>query len=86
MIAGLNRVVGHQGRQFHIQVEDMGEEQACFEVRLHEQGGVLWSRRVSYQDVVARRLPKAERDEAVVSQMEKALHTVAAAIARGKLP
>jgi hypothetical protein len=86
VIAGLNRVVGHQGRQFHIQVEDMGEEQACFEVRLHEQGGVLWSRRVSYQDVVARRLPKAERDEAVVSQMEKALHTVAAAIARGKLP
>jgi hypothetical protein len=47
---------------------------------------VLWSRRVSYQDVVARRLPKAECDEAVVSQMEKTLHTVAAAIARGKLP
>ena len=86
MIAGLNRVVGHEGRQFHIQVEDLGEDQACLEVRLHEQGGVLWSKRVSYQDIVARKLPKAERDEAVVSQMEKTLHTVAAAIARGKLP
>lgn len=86
MIVGLNRLVEREGRQFHIQVEDLGEAQACFEVRLHEGGGVLWSKRVSYQDVLAQNLPKAERDEAVAGQMEKTLHTVAAAIARGKLP
>jgi hypothetical protein len=86
VIVGLNRFVEREGRQFHVQVEDLGEAQACFEVRLHEQGGVLWSKKVSYQDVLAQNLPKAERDEAVASQMEKTLHTVAAAIARGKLP
>lgn len=86
MIVGLNRLVEREGRQFHIQVEDLGEAQACFEVRLHEAGGVLWSKKVSYQDVLAQNLPKAERDETVASQMEKTLHTVAAAIARGKLP
>ena len=86
MIVGLNRLVEHGGRQFHVQVEDLGEQQACFEVRVHEGGGVIWRKKVGYEDVLARNLPKAERDEAVSGSMEKTLHTVEAAIARGKLP
>ena len=73
MIVGLNRVVEHQGRQFHVQVEDLGEAQACFVVRLHEGGGIVWKKQVDYRD-------------AVRTSMEKTLHTVVAAIARGKLP
>lgn len=86
MIVGLNRVVEHQGRQFHVQVEDLGEAQACFVVRLHEGGGIVWSKQVDYRETLGRGLPKGEQDEAVRASMEKTLHTVVAAIARGKLP
>ena len=86
MIVGLNRAVEHEGRQFHVQVEDLGEGHGCFEVRLHEGGGILWRKQVDYRDVLGRGLPKEEQDEAVRASMEKTLHTVLAAIARGKLP
>jgi hypothetical protein len=86
MIVGLNRIFEHEGRTFHIQVEDLGEEQGSFEVRVHSGGGIVWQKKMSYAETLARGLPKAERDEAVSTAMEKALHTVEAAIARGKLP
>ena len=86
MIVGLNRIFEHEGKEFHIQVEDMGEEHASFDVRVHSGGGIVWQKKMSYADTLAKGLPKAEQDEAVSSAMEKALHTVQAAIARGKLP
>jgi len=86
MIVGLNLRIEHAGRQFHIQVEDLGEAKACFEVQLHEGGGILWRKQVGYQDILSQRLPRVEQDEAVRSSMEKMLHTAATAIARGKLP
>jgi hypothetical protein len=86
VIVGLNRAVEREGRQFHVQVEDLGEARACFEVRLHEGGGIVWRKQVDYRDVLGRGLPKAEQDDAVRATMEKTLHTVIAAIARGKLP
>ena len=76
----------HEGREFHIQVEDLGEEPACFEVRVHSGGGIVWQKKMSYAETLAKKLPKAEQDDAVRAGMEKALHTVKAAIARGKLP
>jgi hypothetical protein len=86
MIVGMNRIVEHEGRQFHVQVEDLGEAHACFEVRLHEGGGIRWRKQVGYRDILGQGLPKDEQDDAVRASMEKTLHTVAAAIARGKLP
>ena len=86
MIVGLNRIVAHEGREFHVQVEDLGEGHASFQVRVHSGGGIVWQKEMSYAEILARGLPKAEQDEAVSSAMEKALHTVEAAIARGKLP
>ncbi|HEX9186638.1 MAG TPA: hypothetical protein VGB87_06190 [Vicinamibacteria bacterium] len=86
MIVGLNRAVEHEGRHFHVQVEDLGEAHACYEVRLHEGGGILWRKQFEYRDVLARSLPKDEQDDAVRESMEKTLHTVVAAITRGKLP
>jgi len=86
MIAGLNLKVEHEGRQFHVQVEDLGEARACFEIRVHEGGGIVWSKQVKYQEILDRGLPRAEQDDAVRSSMEKMLHTAATAIARGKLP
>jgi hypothetical protein len=86
MIVGLNLRVDREGRQFHVQVEDLGEARACFEVRVHEGGGIVWSKQVSYQDTLGRGLPRDEQDDAIRSSMEKMLHTAATAIARGKLP
>jgi hypothetical protein len=86
MIVGLNRAVEREGRRFHVQVEDLGEAHGCFEVRLHEAGGILWRKQVDYRDILGRGLPKDEQDDAVRASMEKTLHTVIAAIARGKLP
>jgi len=86
VIVGLNRVFEHEGRQFHVQVEDLGEDRGCYEVRVHQGGGVVWRKTVGYEDILAKNLPKGERDEAVSGSMEKTLHTVWAAIIRGKLP
>jgi len=86
MIVGLNRAVEREGRHFLVQVEDLGEAHGCFEVRLHEGGGILWRKQVDYREILGRGLPKDEQDEAVCASMEKTLHTVVAAIARGKLP
>jgi hypothetical protein len=86
VIVGLNRIFEHEGKEYHVQVEDLGEEQASFEVRVHSGGGIVWQKKMSTAEILAKGLPKAEQDEAVSSAMEKALHTVQAAIARGKLP
>jgi hypothetical protein len=85
VLVGLNRVVAHAGRELHVQVEDLGVEQAALEARVYENGGVVWRKRVSYQDVLARNLPKLEQEEELLALMEKTLHTVQAAIAKGKL-
>jgi hypothetical protein len=86
MIVGLNLRVDHEDRQFHVQVEDLGEARACFEVRVHEGGGIRWSKQVSYQEIIDQGLPRDQLDDKVRSSMEKMLHTAATAIARGKLP
>jgi hypothetical protein len=85
MVVGVNRVFAHEGREYHIQAEDLGLDQACFEARVYDKGSVLWRKRVPYADVVARGLPKAELEEAVRAAMEKTIQTVQAAIAKGKL-
>ena len=85
MIIGFNRVLEHDGREFHVQAEDLGLEQACFEVRVYEKGTVLWRKQVPYAEILARELPKLEQEEALRAQMEKTVHTVHAAIAKGKI-
>ncbi len=85
MIVGLNLRVDHEGKQYHVQVEDLGEPKACFEVRVHEGGGIKWSKQVSYQDILGQGLPRDQQDDAIRSSMEKMLHTAATAIARGKI-
>lgn len=85
MIVGVNRVYEHDGREFHLQAEDLGVDEACFEVRVYDGGTVLWRKRVPYADVLAQKLPKLEQEESLRALMEKTLHTVQAAIAKGKL-
>lgn len=85
MIVGVNRVFPHGGKEYHLQAEDLGLEQAAFEVRIYDGGSVLWRKRVEYAEVLARQLPKVDQETEIRSLMEKAVHTVQAAIAKGKI-
>jgi len=85
VIVAVNRVFPHDGKDYHLQAEDLGLQQACFEARVYDGGTILWHKKVSYADVVARNLPRIEQDEALRLLMEKTLHTVQAAIVKGKL-
>ena len=85
MIIGVNKVYEHGEREYHIQAEDLGQEQACFEVRVYEKGTVLWRKQVGYSDLLGKQLPKLELEEGLRNLMEKTVHTVQAAIAKGKL-
>jgi hypothetical protein len=85
MVMGVNRVFAHAGREYHLQAEDLDLDARAFEVRVYDHGSVLWRKRISYADVLAQNLPKLELEEAIHQLMEKTLHTVEAAIAKGKL-
>jgi hypothetical protein len=85
VIIGVNRVYEHDGKEYHLQAEDLGLDHACFEVRVYDGGSVLWRKRVPYAEVLAKKLPKIEQEESLRALMEKTLHTVQAAIAKGKL-
>jgi hypothetical protein len=85
VIIGVNRIFQHDEKRYDIQAEDLGVDLACFEVRVYDQGTVLWRKQVPYRAVLARQLPKIEQDEEIRSLMEKTIHTVEAAIAKGKL-
>ena len=85
MIVGVNRVYEHGGKAYHIQAEDLGVAQACFEVRVYDGGTVLWRKKLPYAEILQKNLPKIEQDESLRALMEKTLHTVQAAIAKGKL-
>jgi hypothetical protein len=85
VIGGINRVFEHDGREFHIQAEDLGREQGCFEVRVYDGGAVLWRKRLPYAEILDKELPPIEQDEALRALMDKTMHTVQAAIAKGKL-
>jgi hypothetical protein len=85
VIPGSNKVFEHAGKQYHIQAEDLGIEHACFEVRVYDGGAVLWRKQVPYTSALERSLPKLELEEELRSLMDKTIHTVQAAIAKGKL-
>ena len=85
MISGINRIFEHEGRKLHLQCEDLGDEVAAYEARVYDGGSVLWNKRISYADLVAQRLPKEEHEKALREQMEKTLHTVRAAVAKGRI-
>ena len=85
VVTGINTVFEQDGKQFHLQAEDLGSEAAAFEVRVYDKGSVLWLKRVSYGDLEEQGLPKLERDQLLRTKMEKTLLTVKAAIAKGKL-
>ncbi len=85
MITGLNTIFEHDGKEYHLQAEDLGEEATAYEVRVYDQGSVVWMKRLSYAELAAQDLPKLEFEQTLRTTMEKTLLTVRAAIAKGKI-
>ena len=85
MITGINTIFEHGGRKFHLQAEDLGGETSSFEVRVYDEGSVVWQKRLSYGDLEGEKLSKQEHEQALRARMEKTLLTVEAAIAKGKI-
>ncbi len=85
MIMGTNRVVRHAERDYHVQAEDLGLAAGALEVRVYDQGALLWRKRVPYADLLARELPRPALEEALQALLEKTLLTVEAAIVKGRL-
>jgi hypothetical protein len=85
LIIGLNKVFEHEGKQYHIQGEDLGTAAACFEVRVYDGGTVLWRKKIPYNDILAKQLSKLDQEESLRSMLEKTLIAVQAGIAKGKL-
>ena len=85
MIAAINRILEHDGHEYHVQSEDLGLDEKAFEVRVYDKGTILWHKRVPYGDSLDLSLPKAELEEQLHTLMDKTVHTVYAAIAKGKI-
>ena len=85
MITGINTILEHDGKEYHLQAEDLGEEATAYEVRVYDGGTVVWMKRMPYDDLEAQDLPKPEHDQALRAMMEKTLRTVGAAISKGKI-
>lgn len=85
MITGINRIHEHDGREFHIQCEDLGSEVKAYEIRVYDGGSVLWLKRISYSDLADQELPKDDYEKALRIQMDKTIQTVQAAISKGKI-
>ena len=85
MVVGSNTVFEHEGKEYHLQAEDLGSETGAFEVRVYNRGSVVWLKRIPYGDLEARQLPRREHDRELRSMMEKTLLTVRAAIAKGRI-
>jgi hypothetical protein len=85
MITGVNKIFEHGGKQYHVQGEDLGEGEACFEIRVYDGGTVLWHKKVPYKDILEKKLPKLEQEESLRAFLEKTLIAVQAGIAKGKL-
>ena len=86
VITGVNRVVQHEGRELHVQTEDLGLEAATFIVRVYDGGNVLWDKRIGYADQLEDGLDASQIEERVLGLMNKTLTTVGAAIQKGRLP
>ena len=86
MITGINKVFEHDGKELHIQAEDLGLAEKAFELRVYHAGTVMWLKRFGYENLLDENLPKKDQEQALRRDMEKKIFTVEAAIAKGKLP
>ena len=86
MLAAINTVLKHDGHEYHVNCEDLGDAEGCIVIRILDKGGILWEKRFPHPEAVTAAEGKREAEQALRSQMAKTVQTVEAAIAKGRLP
>ena len=85
MIIGVNTSYTHENREYHIQCEDLGDIQRCLEIRVYNQGDILWQKRIPYAAGIVPELERSQADPLIKEQMGKLVNTVKVAISQNKL-
>lgn len=86
LLPGINRPFEHDGHQYLVECEDQGTGEAAFDLRLVRGGSQIWSKRISYQDLLDQDgLAEGELEHDLAARMEKLVQTTRAAVERGKL-
>lgn len=60
MVPGFNSEIQHQGRRYHIQTEDLGDENPCLLTLVYEAGAILTRIKAPYAEVLG---PQATSDQ-----------------------
>lgn len=81
VLTGYNTDIEHGGTTYHVQTEDKGRANPLVESLVYARGEILYSRRTSYQDLVAEELDA----RAIATLMERQHRTIVEAIRRGRL-
>ncbi len=86
VLPGINRPFEHDGDRYLIECEDQGRDEAAIDLRVIRGGSQIWSKRLSYADLVERDdLSEAELKHELAGRVEKLVQTVRVAVERGKL-
>lgn len=85
MIIGINTSYSHRGQEYHIQCEDLGNDSACFEIKLYKEGAILWQKRVPHAPGAAERNDPDKKNQVLRRQMEKLVQTLKIAITQNKI-
>ena len=81
VLTGYNTDIEHGGATYHVQTEDKGRSNPLVESLVYARGEILYSRRTSYQDLVAEEVDS----RAIATLMERQHRTIVEAIRRGRL-
>jgi len=86
VLPGINRPFEHGGERYLIECEDQGRGEAAVDLRVIRGGSQIWSKRISYADLLERDdLSEGELEHELATRVEKLIQTVRAAVERGKL-
>jgi len=85
MIIGVNTSHKSNDKDYHIQIEDLGDPKNSLEARIYCQGSIIWQKRLPYKDGILNLATANERSTAIREQMNKLVATVKAGIDQGKI-
>jgi len=86
VLPGVNRPFEHDGDRYLIECEDQGRAEAAIDLRVIRGGSQIWSKRISYADLLERDgLSEGELEHELAGRVEKLIQTVRVAVERGKL-
>jgi len=84
MITGINLPFQFDGREFHIQVEDLPDLDTL-EVRVYVGGAILFQKRHGYEQAILGIEGERPKEEAIRDEMTKLVKLIQAAIQRGRI-